>query len=88
MTAFLDRVKIYATDVDEEALDDARAAAPTRRAQIEDVPRDALDRYFERIEQRYVVPQGPAAHRDLRPQRPRAGRADLAHRPAPRAATR
>ena len=35
-----------------------------------------------------TLPQGPAARGDLRPQRPRAGRADLAHRPAARAATR
>jgi two-component system CheB/CheR fusion protein len=51
--AFRERVKIYATDVDEEALDDARLAAFMPR-QIEDVPCDALDRFFERTEQRYV----------------------------------
>jgi two-component system, chemotaxis family, CheB/CheR fusion protein len=51
--AFLERVKIYATDVDEEALDTARHAAYQPR-QIEDVPRDALERFFERTDQRYV----------------------------------
>jgi two-component system, chemotaxis family, CheB/CheR fusion protein len=52
-SAFRERVKIYATDVDEEALDYARHGAYVPR-QIEDVPHDALERFFERTEQRYV----------------------------------
>jgi two-component system CheB/CheR fusion protein len=51
--AFRDRVKIYATDVDEEALDQARQGAYVPR-QVEDIPADALDRFFERTDQRYV----------------------------------
>ena len=51
--AFRERVKIYATDVDEEALDFARSGAYAPR-QIEDVPADALERFFERTDQRYV----------------------------------
>jgi hypothetical protein len=51
--AFLNRVKIYATDVDEQALDVARHGAYTPR-QIEDVPSEALERFFERTDQRYV----------------------------------
>jgi two-component system CheB/CheR fusion protein len=51
--AFRDRVKIYATDVDEEALDQARHGAYQPR-QLESVPRDALERFFERTDQRYV----------------------------------
>ncbi len=51
--AFQDRVKIYATDIDQDALDHARHGAFVPR-QIEDVPRDALERFFERNEQRYV----------------------------------
>ncbi len=51
--AFRERVKIYATDVDENALDDARHGAYLPR-QVEDVPPDALERFFERTEQRYV----------------------------------
>jgi len=51
--AFRERVKIYATDVDEEALDYARQGAYLPR-QIEDVPREALDRFFEPTDQRYV----------------------------------
>src|SRR4051794_16682414 len=50
---FRNRVKIYATDVDEEALDYARLGAYSPR-QVEDVPRDALERFFERTDQRYV----------------------------------
>jgi len=51
--AFRDRVKIYATDVDEEALDSARLGTYLPR-QIEDVPREAIERFFERTGQRYV----------------------------------
>jgi two-component system, chemotaxis family, CheB/CheR fusion protein len=50
---YLDRVKIYATDVDERALSVARAGAYTAR-QVEAVPRDALDRFFDRVDQRYA----------------------------------
>jgi two-component system CheB/CheR fusion protein len=50
---FQQRVKIYATDVDEEALDLARHGAYPAR-QLENVPRDALERFFERTDQRYV----------------------------------
>jgi two-component system CheB/CheR fusion protein len=51
--AFRERVKIYATDVDEEALDFARLGAYSPK-QIEEVPSEALDRFFERTDQRYV----------------------------------
>jgi two-component system CheB/CheR fusion protein len=51
--AFRDRVKIYATDVDEEALDTARHGAYLPR-QIEDVPREALEHFFEQTDQRFV----------------------------------
>jgi two-component system, chemotaxis family, CheB/CheR fusion protein len=51
--AFRERVKIYATDIDEEALDYARHGAYLPR-QIEGVPSDALERFFERTDQRYV----------------------------------
>ena len=54
-----ERVKIYATDLDEEALQAARLAtyAP---AQLASVPPALLERYFERSAQHY------AFHRDLR----------------------
>ncbi|HSC03247.1 MAG TPA: CheR family methyltransferase [Solirubrobacteraceae bacterium] len=52
-SGFRERVKIYATDVDEEALDLARHGAYLPR-QIEDIPPDALERFFERTDQRYV----------------------------------
>ncbi|MGO9902135.1 MAG: CheR family methyltransferase [Solirubrobacteraceae bacterium] len=51
--AFRERVKIYATDIDEEALDQARHAAYLPR-QVEDVPSEALARFFERTDQRFV----------------------------------
>jgi two-component system CheB/CheR fusion protein len=51
--AFRDRVKIYATDADEEALDQARAAAYTPKA-VEGLSREALETFFERTDQRYV----------------------------------
>jgi two-component system CheB/CheR fusion protein len=54
--AFRERVKIYATDVDEEALSAARQAAYAAKA-VESVPREALDRYFERYDSRYVFRQ-------------------------------
>ena len=50
---YLDRVKIYATDVDEEALNEARHATYSAKA-IESVSPELLERYFERVEQRYV----------------------------------
>jgi two-component system CheB/CheR fusion protein len=50
---FTDRVKIYATDVDEDALAQARPGAYLPR-QVEDVPPEALERFFERTPQRYA----------------------------------
>ncbi|MCV7444347.1 PAS domain S-box protein [Mycobacterium paraense] len=57
--AFRQRVKIYATDIDEEALSEARAASYDAKA-IESVPADLLARYFEQANSRYVF------HKDLR----------------------
>jgi len=51
---FADRVKIYATDVDEEALSEGRHAIYPA-ARVENVPADLRERYFERVEERYVV---------------------------------
>jgi two-component system CheB/CheR fusion protein len=55
-TAYRERVKIYATDVDEEALQGARQASYSAKA-VEAVPHEALDRYFERYDSRYVFRQ-------------------------------
>jgi two-component system, chemotaxis family, CheB/CheR fusion protein len=49
---FRDRVKIYATDVDEDALNVARGAAYTDR-QIEGIPPELLIKYFERVDGLY-----------------------------------
>ena len=50
---FRERVKVYATDVDDEALNTARHAAYTDR-QLESVPPDLVDKYFERSDQLHV----------------------------------
>ena len=50
---FRDRVKIYATDVDEEALTYARHGSYTER-EIRGVPAEFLDRYFDLTGDRYV----------------------------------
>jgi two-component system CheB/CheR fusion protein len=44
--SFRDRVKIYATDVDEEQLAEARLAAYTDR-DLQDLPPELVERYFE-----------------------------------------
>ena len=51
--AFKDRVKIYATDVDEEALVSARQAIYSER-EVEAVPPQLLEKYFEVSEGRYI----------------------------------
>jgi two-component system, chemotaxis family, CheB/CheR fusion protein len=50
---FSERVKIYATDVDEEALSQARQATYSSR-HIEGVPPELLEKYFEPIENNYT----------------------------------
>jgi len=50
---FRERVKIYATDVDEDALAEARAASYDARA-VESVPPALLSKYFDRSNGRYV----------------------------------
>jgi two-component system CheB/CheR fusion protein len=56
---FRDRVKIYATDVDEEALAYARQASYTER-EVRGVPPELLERYFDLSGGRFVF------HKDLR----------------------
>jgi two-component system, chemotaxis family, CheB/CheR fusion protein len=51
--AFRQRVKIYTTDIDEEALAEARTASYAAKA-VEGVPQDLLARYFEQVNSRYV----------------------------------
>jgi two-component system CheB/CheR fusion protein len=50
---FRERVKIYATDVDEDALREARLAIYDAR-QVVDVPEDLLTKYFARSGDRYT----------------------------------
>jgi two-component system CheB/CheR fusion protein len=53
LEAFKDRVKIYATDVDDEALAKARQALYTER-EVAEVPPALLAKYFEAVDGRYV----------------------------------
>jgi two-component system CheB/CheR fusion protein len=50
---FRERVKIYATDVDEDALNTARQAAYPDR-QVEGVPPELLSKYFDRLDGLYI----------------------------------
>jgi two-component system, chemotaxis family, CheB/CheR fusion protein len=50
---FRERVKIYGTDVDQEALNQARLASYDERA-MEEVPPELLQKYFTRQKDRYV----------------------------------
>jgi two-component system CheB/CheR fusion protein len=50
---FRDRVKIYGTDVDEEALSEARQAVYDSR-RVDGVPPDLLQKYFDRQGERFV----------------------------------
>ncbi len=50
---FSERVKIYATDIDEDALNQARAASYTAK-QIEAVPADFINKYFEQSDSRFI----------------------------------
>ena len=78
--AFRERVKIYATDVDEEAL--TRPGRRSTPSGARGLPPGYLERVLRAGRRPVRLPQGPAPQRDLRPQRPGAGRPDLAHRPA------
>jgi two-component system CheB/CheR fusion protein len=51
--AFRERVKIYATDVDEHALNHARHAVYSREA-VKNVPAELLERYFDQTSQGYA----------------------------------
>jgi two-component system, chemotaxis family, CheB/CheR fusion protein len=59
MEAFQKRVKVYASDMDPEALHEARQAVYTAK-DVEAVPQPLIEKYFERTDNRYVV------HADVR----------------------
>ncbi|MFL5574676.1 MAG: CheR family methyltransferase [Gemmatimonadaceae bacterium] len=50
---YRDRVKVYATDVDEQALMQARHGVYTAK-QVEGMPANMLEKYFDRTDSRYV----------------------------------
>jgi two-component system CheB/CheR fusion protein len=52
-STFRDRVKIYATDVDDDALNYARQASYTER-EIRGLPKDYQDRYFDAVDGKFV----------------------------------
>jgi two-component system CheB/CheR fusion protein len=54
LDTYRQRVKIYATDVDEEALTQARAAVYDAKA-VESVPAELRERYFDRNNGNYIV---------------------------------
>jgi two-component system CheB/CheR fusion protein len=51
--AYLERVKIYATEVDEDALNQARQGSYSAK-EVEPIPAVLLERYFEQGDQRYT----------------------------------
>ena len=51
---FAERIKIYATDVDDEALNDARRAVYVSQ-QVEKVPSELLQKYFQRDGDHFVL---------------------------------
>jgi two-component system CheB/CheR fusion protein len=51
--AYLERVKIYATELDEDALNQARQASYSPK-EVEAIPATLLERYFEQGDQRYT----------------------------------
>jgi two-component system CheB/CheR fusion protein len=54
LEAYSERVKLYATDIDDDALNSARHGAYSAK-QIETVPTPLLDRYFDRTERGFSV---------------------------------
>ena len=77
----VDRVKIYATDVDEDALAEARAGNFSAKA-VDAIPPELREKYLEPVRERQLrVQERLAARRHLRKARPREGRADLSRRP-------
>jgi two-component system, chemotaxis family, CheB/CheR fusion protein len=54
MDAFRNRVKIYATDVDDEALTVARAATFNAK-DVDAIPPDMLEKYFEQVDGKLIL---------------------------------
>jgi two-component system CheB/CheR fusion protein len=50
---FRERVKIYATDIDDEALNQARAASYNAK-EVENIPQELLERYFDCVNSHYT----------------------------------
>jgi two-component system CheB/CheR fusion protein len=54
MEQYSGRVKVFATDVDEEALNYARIACYSPQ-EVENIPTELLEKYFEQVNGRYMV---------------------------------
>ena len=59
--SFLDHVKIYATDVDEQALSKARYGYSSK--EMASVEESLRERYFDRVSDRFVFRAAPLPHR-------------------------
>ncbi len=54
MEQYAGRVKVFATDVDAEALNQSRHASYTDK-EVQGIPHDLLDKYFDQVNGRYIV---------------------------------
>ncbi|KOP27711.1 chemotaxis protein CheR [Hapalosiphon sp. MRB220] len=50
---YLQRVQMFATDLDKDALQQARQASYTEN-EVKEIPSEALSKYFEKVKQRYI----------------------------------
>ncbi len=81
MEGFREHAKVYATDVDEEALALARQGGYSPK-DIQPIPAELRDQCFELTGNPLHVPPRPASRGHLRPSRPDAGRSHLPPGPA------
>ncbi len=54
MEQYAGRVKVFATDVDADALNQSRHASYTDK-EVQGIPQDLLDKYFDQVNGRYIV---------------------------------
>ena len=54
MEQYAGRVKVFATDVDADALNQSRHASYTDK-EVQGIPHDLLDKYFDQVNGRYIV---------------------------------
>ena len=54
MEQYAERVKVFATDVDADALNQSRHASYTDK-EVQGIPQDLVDKYFDQVNGRYIV---------------------------------